>query len=156
MAQTEWAKGFTSPSLHESGGVAFLREQVNAHPGEITIIAVGELTNVAALLASEPGIGAKIKAISLMGGAVRRGYAPGSKPEPEWNIKSNAKAAQVVFTSGVPLLVDYVRAGNTVVLTTHILEVAERLADRIGIIARGALIAEGTLEELRKELLQPA
>ena len=105
MAQTEWAKGFTSPSLHESGGVAFLREQVNAHPGEITIIAVGELTNVAALLASEPGIGAKIKAISLMGGAVRRGYAPGSKPEPEWNIKSNAMAAQVVFTSGVPLLV---------------------------------------------------
>jgi ABC-2 type transport system ATP-binding protein len=38
-----------------------------------------------------------------------------------------------------------------VVLTTHILEVAERLADRIGIIARGALIAEGTLEELRSK-----
>jgi ABC-2 type transport system ATP-binding protein len=49
------------------------------------------------------------------------------------------------------LLVDYVKAGNTVVLTTHILEVAERLADRIGIIARGALIAEGTLEELRSK-----
>ena len=105
IKQTEWAKGFTSPALHESGGVAFLREQIKAHPGEITIIAVGELTNVAALLESEPGIGAKIKAISLMGGAVVRGYAPGSKPEPEWNIKSNAKAAQVVFSSGVPLLV---------------------------------------------------
>ncbi len=49
------------------------------------------------------------------------------------------------------LLVEYVKAGNTVVLTTHILEVAERLADRIGIIARGALIAEGTLEELRSK-----
>ena len=34
-------------------------------------------------------------------------------------------------------------------LTTHILEVAERLADRIGIIHRGKLIAEGTLAELR-------
>ena len=105
MAQTEWAKGFTSPALHENGGVAFLREQIKAHPGEITIIAVGELTNVAALLESEPGLGAKIKAIALMGGAVLRGYAPGSKPEPEWNIKSNAAAARTVFTSGVPLLV---------------------------------------------------
>jgi inosine-uridine nucleoside N-ribohydrolase len=105
ITQTEWAKGFSSPALHESGGVAFLREQIKAHPGEITIIAVGELTNIAALLESEPGLGPKIKAIALMGGAVVRGYAPGSKPEPEWNIKSNAKAAQVVFTSGVPLLV---------------------------------------------------
>jgi ABC-2 type transport system ATP-binding protein len=43
-----------------------------------------------------------------------------------------------------------VRAGGTVVMTTHILEVAERMADRIGIIAKGRLIAEGTLEELRR------
>jgi purine nucleosidase len=105
MKQVEWAAGFASPALHESGGVAFLREQINARPGEITLIAVGELTNVAALLESEAGIGAKIKAIALMGGSIRRGYAPGSKPEPEWNIKSAAAAARTVFTSGVPLLV---------------------------------------------------
>ncbi|HEY5711512.1 MAG TPA: ABC transporter ATP-binding protein [Allosphingosinicella sp.] len=42
-----------------------------------------------------------------------------------------------------------VDAGATVVITTHILEVAERLADRIGIIAGGKLLAEGTLAELR-------
>ena len=41
------------------------------------------------------------------------------------------------------------QAGGTIVMTTHILEVAERMADRIGIIAHGKLIAEGTLEELR-------
>jgi inosine-uridine nucleoside N-ribohydrolase len=105
MKQVEWADGFTSPSLHNDGGVDFMRRQINARPGEITIIAVGELTNVAALLNSEPGIGKKIRAIALMGGAVYRGYAPGSKPEPEWNIKSNAAAAQTVFQSGVPLLV---------------------------------------------------
>jgi ABC-2 type transport system ATP-binding protein len=39
--------------------------------------------------------------------------------------------------------------GATVVVTTHILEVAERLADRIGIIAGGKLLAEGTLDQLR-------
>jgi len=105
MKQVEWADGFTSPSLHDDGGIEFMRQQINARPGEITLIAVGELTNIAALLDSQPGIGKKIRAISLMGGAVHRGYAPGSKPEPEWNIKSNAVAARRVFTSGVPLLV---------------------------------------------------
>jgi ABC-2 type transport system ATP-binding protein len=47
------------------------------------------------------------------------------------------------------LLVSRVRDGATVILTTHILEVAERLAERIGIIHKGKLLAEGTLEELR-------
>jgi ABC-2 type transport system ATP-binding protein len=47
------------------------------------------------------------------------------------------------------LLLDRVRAGKTVILTTHILEVAERLAERISIINRGRVIADGTLEELR-------
>ena len=36
-------------------------------------------------------------------------------------------------------------------MTTHILEVAERMADRIGVIAHGRLIAEGTLDELRRQ-----
>jgi ABC-2 type transport system ATP-binding protein len=40
-------------------------------------------------------------------------------------------------------------ASHTVIVTTHILEVAERLADRIGILAGGTLHAEGTLDELR-------
>ena len=42
-----------------------------------------------------------------------------------------------------------VDAGCTVVLTTHILEIAERLAERISIIARGRIVAQGTLEALR-------
>jgi ABC-2 type transport system ATP-binding protein len=42
-----------------------------------------------------------------------------------------------------------VDSGGTIVMTTHILEVAERMADRIGVIAHGRLIAEGTLDELR-------
>ena len=44
-----------------------------------------------------------------------------------------------------------VRGGVSVILTTHILEVAERLAERIGVLDKGRLIAEGTLEELRAQ-----
>lgn len=47
------------------------------------------------------------------------------------------------------VLQDRVRQGGTVILTTHILEVAERMADRIGIIQHGKLLAEGSLEDLR-------
>jgi len=48
------------------------------------------------------------------------------------------------------LLLSHVAGGGTVILTTHILEVAEKLAQRIGIIRQGRLIAEGTLAELRE------
>lgn len=49
------------------------------------------------------------------------------------------------------LLTARTRAGATVILTTHILEVAERMADRIGIIQHGRLLIEGRLEELRAQ-----
>ena len=48
------------------------------------------------------------------------------------------------------LLHDRARAGCTVILTTHLLDVAERLVDRIGIIQSGELLAEGNLDELRQ------
>ncbi|HSY55239.1 MAG TPA: ABC transporter ATP-binding protein, partial [Bradyrhizobium sp.] len=49
------------------------------------------------------------------------------------------------------LLGERVRSGCTVIMTTHILEVAERMADRIGVISSGRLVAEGTLAELRQQ-----
>lgn len=49
------------------------------------------------------------------------------------------------------ILTDYVTEGNTVILTTHIMEIAERMAQQIGIINHGQLIAEGTLDELRTQ-----
>jgi ABC-2 type transport system ATP-binding protein len=49
------------------------------------------------------------------------------------------------------VLRERVSAGGTVIMTTHILEVAERMADRIGVIAGGRLIAEGTLDDLRRQ-----
>jgi ABC-2 type transport system ATP-binding protein len=48
------------------------------------------------------------------------------------------------------LLQERVAGGATVILTTHILEVAERIADRIGIIQAGKLLAEGDLDQLRE------
>ena len=48
------------------------------------------------------------------------------------------------------VLIDKVRRGATIVMTTHILDVAERMAEKIGVIANGRVIAEGTLAELQQ------
>ncbi|MNL85345.1 ABC-type transporter ATP-binding protein EcsA [compost metagenome] len=50
------------------------------------------------------------------------------------------------------MLLEKVRQGVTIIMTTHILEVAERMAQRIGVIAGGRLVAEGTLAELRTRI----
>jgi ABC-2 type transport system ATP-binding protein len=57
----------------------------------------------------------------------------------------DASAARLVKD----ILLEFLRNGGSVILTTHILEVAERLAERIGIMSGGKLIAEGTMEQLR-------
>jgi len=104
IEQARWADDFAGPQILKESAVDFLRGQFHHRPGEITLVAIGELTNVAALLQADPVVAKKIKRLVLMGGSIARGYEPGSKPDPEWNIKSNPKAAQVVFTSGIPVV----------------------------------------------------
>ena len=51
---------------------------------------------------------------------------------------------------------EHAKAGNSVFFSTHILEIAEKLCDRIGIIHQGELIFVGTLDEMKKEVRQNA
>ena len=72
-------------------------EKLNAAPGEITIVAVGPLTNLAAAEMKNPGILKKAREIVLMGGAFD---CPGNvTPHAEFNIWFNAEAARIVFDS---------------------------------------------------------
>jgi ABC-2 type transport system ATP-binding protein len=57
----------------------------------------------------------------------------------------DASAARLVKD----ILLEFIRKGGSVILTTHILEVAERMAEQIGIMSGGKLIAEGTMAQLR-------
>lgn len=94
----------TSRPLKESA-VEFLYQQLKSDPGDITIIAVGPLTNIARLIEQHPDCKPWIKQIILMGGSIRIGYDNKPQAEPEWNIKSDVKAAQTVFQSDIPLVV---------------------------------------------------
>jgi inosine-uridine nucleoside N-ribohydrolase len=102
--QTRWAEGFTSPQMLREKAVDFLKNQFEKRPGEITLVAIGPLTNIAALLRQDPAVARKIKRIALMGGAIAHGYGNNLQPVPEYNIYADAPAAQTVFASGVPIL----------------------------------------------------
>jgi inosine-uridine nucleoside N-ribohydrolase len=106
----------TAKPVKESA-VEFLYARLKAQPGRLTIVAVGPLTNIAALLREHPESKAWIKRIVLMGGSVRIGYEGKPSPEAEWNIKLDAAAARAVFTSGIPLVVAPLDATATVNLT---------------------------------------
>ena len=49
------------------------------------------------------------------------------------------------------MMIEHARNGNTVFFSTHILEVAEKLCDRVGIINKGKLVFVGTLEEMKEK-----
>jgi inosine-uridine nucleoside N-ribohydrolase len=87
------------------GAVQFLYRQLKDHPGELTLLTVGPLTNVAELFRRHPDCKPWIKRVVLMGGAVRVGYEDKPPPVAEWNVKSDVKAAREVFAAGVPLVV---------------------------------------------------
>ena len=81
--------------------VDFLIERLLASPGEITLLAIGPLTNLALALRREPKIIPAIKEIISMGGAIRH---PGNTtPLAEFNVYVDPHAAHIVYHAGVPL-----------------------------------------------------
>jgi inosine-uridine nucleoside N-ribohydrolase len=85
--------------------VELLARLAKEKDGELVIITLGPLTNVARLLKDEPEAAKKVQRLVVMGGSIAVGYDGKPKAEPEWNIKSDIPAAKAVFASGLPLTV---------------------------------------------------
>jgi len=85
----------------EESAADFIIRQTHEQPGEITLVFVGRLTNLAIALAKDPTIAKKAKRLVLMGGALR---VPGNvTPVSEANIWGDPEAAHRVFESGMPI-----------------------------------------------------
>lgn len=79
-------------------GVDFIIDEINNNPHEVTLIAVGPLTNVANVIKKDKSVIGKIKEIIIMGGAV---YTGGNvTPAAEFNIYVDPESAEIVFNSG--------------------------------------------------------
>ena len=104
IEQTRWARDFRSPQLRPGTAVNFLDSTLRRLPGTTTIVAIGPLTNIAALLQKDPAIAKKISRIVLMGGSIHHGYGDDPTPVAEYNIAADPAAAQKVFSSGVHIV----------------------------------------------------
>lgn len=80
--------------------VAYLISEIERHPGELTILAIGPMTNIALALRMKPEIETKIKRIVFMGGNVR--VAGNASPSAEFNFWFDPEAAHIVLRSRIP------------------------------------------------------
>jgi inosine-uridine nucleoside N-ribohydrolase len=110
MTQAAYAR--QAPDKKHADGVQFLLDQIRRHPGEITLIAIGPLCTVQAVIERDPATFRKLKRVVMMGGSIYRGYdgpsvgnQPGERrpPDAEWNINRDPAGAQALFAVGVPI-----------------------------------------------------
>ena len=88
---------FPQKKVSNLTAIEFLKNKINEYPGEVTLVPIGPLTNIAQLLIENPTIDQKISEIVLMGGnALSQGNA---SPAAEANIRNDPEAANVVFNS---------------------------------------------------------
>lgn len=108
FTQARWAQRGSTPAQAPEA-VDFLLQQIRLHPGQISLIALGPLTNIGAAIARDPATFRQLKQVVLMGGSVRVGYRKSeyaaSRPaDKEYNIAADIPAAQKLFASGVPIV----------------------------------------------------
>ncbi len=119
MAQTRRAEALAGPE--------FICEMARRHPGEITLVAVGPLTNLALALQHDPQVVEHVKGVVLMGGAFgENGHHGNVSPVAEANIASDPHAADRVLTARWPVTVVGLDVTHEVMLSTEYLDALGR------------------------------
>lgn len=88
-------------AVEEENAFSFLNRMAAKYPGELEIVAVGPLTNIALTIRIYPEFAKNVKKISIMGGGHEKGN---TTPAAEFNFYADPEAAKVVFESGIPLI----------------------------------------------------
>ena len=81
--------------------VEFLRRTIRAHPGEVVLVAVGPMTNLALLFAADPEAAGMLKALHLMCGVFTRRRP--ERSDVEWNACSDPHATAIVYRARPPV-----------------------------------------------------
>ncbi len=97
--------GFARKRAESQSAVSFIVDAVMARPGELTIVAIGPLTNIAQAIRAEPEFAENVKRLVIMGGAVALlpDGAGNVTPNAEFNFWVDPEAARVTLRSGIPV-----------------------------------------------------
>ena len=102
------------------GAIPLLLNLLDRFPGEISLITLGPLTNLAQAILRDPARMQQVQEIILMGGAI--GVPGNVTPVAEFNIYTDPEAAQIVFRSGLPLTLVPLDATRQVQLTRKVIQ----------------------------------
>ncbi len=106
---------------------ALIAEIIGSAPGEIVLICLGPLTNLAMAIQAAPTQMAKVKEIVIMGGAIQ---VPGNAtPGAEFNLYTDPDAAKLVFTSGLPITLIPLDVTQRAMLTAELIDAVVRHID---------------------------
>jgi inosine-uridine nucleoside N-ribohydrolase len=110
MNQRRYGEAGHFARAEHPNAVDFILDQIRRYPGQITLIAIGPLMNVGALIDKDPTTFLKLKRVVMMGGSIECGYGDlwfctAHGPDAEWNIINDIPSAKKLFLSGVPLYV---------------------------------------------------
>lgn len=98
----------------------FIVDMVMANPGEMTLVPLGPLTNIAIAASLEPRIAENVREVVLMGGAANR--VGNASPVAEANIRNDPEAAHIVFHAGWPVTMVGLDVTRKTVMTPAYLE----------------------------------
>ncbi len=118
----------------------FIRQAVRRYPGEVTLITIGPLTNIATALNSDPELAGMVRALVMMGGSLSGGNIT---PAAEFNVYVDPEAARIVFQSGIPITMvglDVTRKTSLTEDHVRVLEAAHTpVSEAAATIARNAI-----------------
>jgi inosine-uridine nucleoside N-ribohydrolase len=138
------ASGADEPTLHDAESV--LLETLASADTPVTIVVLGPLTNIAAVLRTDPSLASRIEQIVVMGGAVS--VAGNVQPDltAEWNLHAHPAAAQAVIESGVPIVLVPLDATDEVPLTSDYVAAVASIDNELAGVETAALGSLGSLD----------
>ena len=105
--------------------IDYLIERFLTEPGEISLFAIGPLTNIALAIRKEPRFASAVKELVIMGGSIREGG--NITPQAEFNIYADPHAAHIVFHSGIPITLIPLDATHKCMLTLEQIQTFHKL-----------------------------
>ncbi len=121
----------------EQQAVDLIIETVMGNSGEITLVPIGPLTNIALAVREEPSIAQHVREVVIMGGAAR---VPGNvTPSAEFNIFADPHAASIVFHAGWPLRLVSLDVTQRVSLHRHHVDTLAQRGGKVATVIKDML-----------------